>query len=270
MALIRVSVVAMAAPFVRLVSWNSAAAEERAGLLRAAGYRVDACPFNPSCIITQFRVKPPAAIVIDLDRLPSHGHALAAHLRQSKATRCIPIVFVGGLPEKVERVRAELPDATYADWKQAAGAVKRALKNPPAHPVTPVAHMQRFAGSSLTRKLGLKPAMRVALLGAPENIEEMLGDLPEGLELQREMSCRSGLVFWFVRSLRELADVDYMAARLPQGVSIWIAHPKSTSRYKTDFNQNDVRAAGLAAGLVDYKVCAVDADWSALKFTRKK
>jgi hypothetical protein len=37
-----------------------------------------------------------------------------------------------------------------------------------------------------------------------------------------------------------------------------------------DFNQNDVRAAGLAAGLVDYKVCAVDADWSGLKFTHKK
>jgi hypothetical protein len=37
-----------------------------------------------------------------------------------------------------------------------------------------------------------------------------------------------------------------------------------------DFKQNDVRAAGLAAGLVDYKVCAVDADWSGLKFARKK
>jgi hypothetical protein len=37
-----------------------------------------------------------------------------------------------------------------------------------------------------------------------------------------------------------------------------------------DFNQNDVRAAGLTVGLVDYKVCAVDADWSGLKFTQKK
>jgi hypothetical protein len=47
-------------------------------------------------------------------------------------------------------------------------------------------------------------------------------------------------------------------------------YPKQAGQYKVDFNQNDVRRAGLAAGLVDYKVCAVDADWSGLKFTRKK
>jgi hypothetical protein len=65
-------------------------------------------------------------------------------------------------------------------------------------------------------------------------------------------------------------EMAYMSARLPEGCSVWIIHPKQTSRFKVDFNQNDVRAAGLEAGLVDYKVCAVDADWSGLKFARKK
>ena len=79
------------------------------------------------------------------------------------------------------------------------------------------------------------------------------------------------LALWFVRSRRELdAETEYVSARLPAGCSVWIVHPKQTSRYKVDFNQNDVRAAGLTAGLVDYKVCAVDSDWSALKFARKK
>jgi hypothetical protein len=36
-----------------------------------------------------------------------------------------------------------------------------------------------------------------------------------------------------------------------------------------DVSQNDVRKAGLAAGLVDYKVCAIDADWSGLRFARR-
>ena len=81
----------------------------------------------------------------------------------------------------------------------------------------------------------------------------------------------TGLVLWFVRSRRELdRETEYLSVRLPEGTSVWIIHPKQASRYKVDFNQNDVRAAGLAAGLVDYKVCAVDKDWSGLKFARKK
>jgi hypothetical protein len=51
---------------------------------------------------------------------------------------------------------------------------------------------------------------------------------------------------------------------------VWIAFPKQTSRFRVDFNSNDVRSASLDVGLVDYKVCAIDADWSALKFARKK
>jgi hypothetical protein len=38
----------------------------------------------------------------------------------------------------------------------------------------------------------------------------------------------------------------------------------------TDLSENDVRDAGLAHGLVDYKVCAVDAVWSGLKFAPRR
>jgi hypothetical protein len=56
---------------------------------------------------------------------------------------------------------------------------------------------------------------------------------------------------------------------LPPKASLWIVHPKQTSPLAADFNQDDVREAGLAHGFVDYKVCAVDKDWSALKFARR-
>jgi hypothetical protein len=51
---------------------------------------------------------------------------------------------------------------------------------------------------------------------------------------------------------------------------VWIIHPKQAGRIKVDFNQNDVRALGLARRWVDFKVCAVDADWSGLAFARRK
>src|SRR6266851_10224782 len=150
-------------PVVRLVSWNLDLARERACLLKAAGYPVDASPLDTPGFIGHVRANPPAAVLIDLDRLPSHGREVAVAIRRSKWTRQIPIVFAGGLEEKVERIRQELPDAAFTAWKGVVPALKRALKNPPAEPVLPPSHMGRYSGSSLVKKLGFKPAMKAAL-----------------------------------------------------------------------------------------------------------
>jgi CheY-like chemotaxis protein len=258
-------------PVVRLICWKEDLAKEHARALKTTGFSVDASPLNPAGLIGHFRANMPAAVLIDLDRLPSHGREVAVALRRSPSTRHLPIVFAGGVAEKVARVRQELPDAFFTDWTKVGPALAKALKSAPANPVQPISHMERYAGSSLAKKLGFKAKMKAALLGAPEGFEEWLGDLPEGVELQTKLAKQTGLALWFVRSRRELeGEIAYMSARLPEGCSVWIIHPKQTSRYKVDFNQNDVRVTGLEAGLVDYKVCAVDADWSGLKFARKK
>jgi hypothetical protein len=48
-----------------------------------------------------------------------------------------------------------------------------------------------------------------------------------------------------------------------------VSWPKKASGVATDMNENDVRRIGLAAGLVDVKVCAVTDVWSGLKFVRR-
>lgn len=105
---------------VRLICWKSELARDRAALLEDSNFRVDASPLKPSGPIGQFRANPPQAFLIDLDRLPSHGREVGVWLRQSPALRQIPIVFAGGRPEKVDRIRKELPDAIYAAWRSAA------------------------------------------------------------------------------------------------------------------------------------------------------
>ncbi len=258
-------------PLIRLISWNPDLARERASVLRAAGFTVDASPLGVSGLIGHFRKVSPAVVLIDLDRLPSHGREVAIVLRNSKSTRYIPIVFAGGLAEKVERVRRELPDAVYTDWKNAGNALKKALKMRLAAPVKPVAHMQRYAKSSLVKKLGLQPGMKVAVLAAPDDFEEKLGEPPEGVEFQAKVTRGTAVAIWFVRSREELAaDLEFMIARLPEHGGIWVVHPKQAGRYRADFNQRDVMAMGFAAGLAVSKVCAVDADWSGLMFRRKK
>jgi hypothetical protein len=131
--------------------------------------------------------------------------------------------------------------------------------------------MQRYAGSPLLKKLDIKPDLAVALVAAPEGFEDLLGELPEGATLRTRMTKETGLAIWFIRSRRELdVTADYLGARLCGGGSAWVVYPKQTGQYRVDFNLNDVRATMLEAGMVDYKVCSVDADWTGLKFTRKK
>jgi hypothetical protein len=256
---------------VRLVCWNAGQARERSAELERAGFEVDASGLNPSGLIGQFRQHTPAAILIDLDRLPSHGREVGIALRQSDATRRIPLVYAGGEPEKVARVRSELPDAFYCAWDAVAKALREAMRHAPANPVQPPSHMERYTGAALAAKLGLKKCLEILLLGAPDEFEAQLGEIPEGAKLSTRLTRSTGLAIWFVRSRRELEEeAPYLAARLPEGCALWIVHPKRSGRYKVDFNQKDVRAAGLANGLVDFKVCSVDADWSGLKFARKR
>ena len=98
------------------VHWNPSEAESRAAELRAAGHGVR----------THFSSEQdyrwgdyaPDAVVISLDRLPSHGRAVAEWLRGSKKRRDIPVVFVGGSPDKVRETQEKFPGATYCAWSE--------------------------------------------------------------------------------------------------------------------------------------------------------
>jgi hypothetical protein len=73
-----------------------------------------------------------------------------------------------------------------------------------------------------------------------------------------------------VRSERELlGDLPKVKNALGEG-AVWICWPKQVSEEATDLTQAKVRARGLAAGLVDYKICAIDSVWSGLLFTRRR
>ena len=256
---------------IRLVCWNEELAANRAQALKKAGLEVDASPFDPAGMITRLRENPPALMLIDLDRLPSHGRAVAIMLRTSKSMRHIPIVFAGGVEEKVAVARTEVPDAVFTDWASVAVAIKKAVKNPPAVFAKPVPPMERYTGSRLAKKLDLKAGTKAALIGAEDGFVELLGDLPEGVEFQSRITTKTKLVLWFVRASNEIGEAFELAcARMPDGCSIWIIYPKKAGRHRVDFTQNDIREIGLNAGVVDYKICAVDADWSGMKFARRR
>jgi len=256
-----------------LVHWNKAEGRERAALIRRCGFKVELeCRPGPA-LPKKLRSHPPAALLIGLDRLPMQGRDVAVAIRTGKQTRQIPIVFVGGEPAKVARVRELLPDATYASWENLSAALEKAVVNAPISPVVPKSNLAGYSGTPLPKKLGIKSHVSVALLSEPENFVECLGELPDGVEFSRTIGSKSGVALWFVRSIQELySQVDFVARRVIAADScrLWIAWAKRTSPLASDVTENLVRSSALGAGLVDYKVAAIDSDWSGLLFAPRR
>lgn len=254
---------------VYLIHWNQDEARERAQLIEAAGYRVDASPFTSS-LLRRLRDNPPAAVVIDLSRLPSHGREVAMALRQYKGTRAVPIVFVEGQPDKVERIKELIPDAKYAAWQGIGGAIQEAIESPPTEPIRPRTVFDAYAGTPLFKKLGIKDGSRVSLVDAPQRFEAKLGTLPKDVKLQTESNAASDLTLWFVTSSETMQKhIDSMRSSIGKD-GLWVIWPKKASGMQTDLSQVIVRRIGMNAGLVDYKIASIDETWSGLRFAVKK
>jgi hypothetical protein len=117
------------------------------------------------------------------------------------------------------------------------------------------------------RKLGIKPHSQVGLLGAPAGFDATLGELPPGVQIRRRaLGPLDVIVAFFVdRAALERRLPTVERALTPDG-GLWIGWPKRASGVSTDLTERVVRELGLATGLVDNKVCAIDDVWSGLRF----
>lgn len=127
-----------------------------------------------------------------------------------------------------------------------------------------------YSGTPLPKKLGIRPGDVVRLIDAPEDFERILVPLPDGVTLRRGLRGRADMTLCFLRSRLELHRRIGRMAEEAQSGGLWLAWPKKSSGVVTDIAENDVRNAGLRAGLVDFKICAIDGTWSGLRFAPRR
>ncbi len=253
-----------------LIHFDETEYEEHAQRLKRSNYEVVGLSGEGAAGLRAIGDDPPDAVVIDLSRLPSQGRAIGTALRQQKATRQVPIVFVAGDTDKVARVRRELPDATYTQWRSIREALRRAIARPPREPIVP-GTMDAYAGTPLPKKLGIKADTVLTLLGAPKGFERTLGDLRKSLRIKTIAGGHADVAMLFVTSAADLNRRLTSAARAASmGGRLWVVWPKKASGAASDLSQAIVRQAGLDAGLVDFKICAIDETWSGLCFARRR
>jgi hypothetical protein len=253
-----------------LIHWKTAETPERMDRLRAAGFEPLYSSEIVPAMMRALEAAAPAAVVIDLGRLPSHGREVGHALRMRKTTRLIPLVYLGGEPEKVARIRELLPDAFFGDWSAVRDLVLDAVRSAPANPVRPPDPMAQYAGRPLPKKLGIKENTLAVAVAPPDGFLASLGPLPEGARIETGDHSRGELYVWFVRSAEELHRDLTAILKRTRGAPLWIAYPKKIAAAASGLTQPAVRKAGLALGWVDCKVCAIDETWSGLVFRRRK
>jgi len=256
----------------RLLHWNAKEAAEDLTILEAAGFQVDYDEaFRPG-MLREWRTCPPAAFVISLSRLPSHGREIATEVRQSPATRAVPIVFYDGAPQKVEKIKAELPDAVYCVKSRLKAAVRSAIAHPPKTPVIPTRMMDRYASRTAAEKLGIKAGSTVALVDPPNDFAAVIGQLPPGVEFADEPAPEVAVTLCFVRDAHAVRTALSTLRHHAASTKLWALWPKKSARapISAEITEDLIRETGIGLGLVDYKICSVNQTWSGILFAAKK
>jgi hypothetical protein len=130
-----------------------------------------------------------------------------------------------------------------------------------------------YSGTPLARKLGIGEGDEVALIGAPEWLEDTLRAVPDVASVHTDLveDARFDVIIAFVTRRAELeSQLPRLRARMAPACGLWIAWPKRSAGLPTDMTDDVVRDVALPTGLVDNKVCAIDDTWSGLRLVIRR
>lgn len=251
------------------VHWNEQELQDLSAPLRAEGHDVIGHHYQNRA--ARWDGLEPDVVAVSLERLPSHGRAIAHWVATSKKRRATPFVFVGGKSEKAAELKAEFPSAVFCSVAAMPLTIAAILsgKRKTAPLELPTASRATISGTPLAKKLGIVDGVRYALVDPPDGFDQTLS-APETSVKAKSADDDCRVVVYFARSAAALnAKLDTLRAALAPTASLWLAWPKKTSPLAGDLSDEVVRQIGLRSGLVDVKVCSIDETWSGLKFMHR-
>ncbi len=128
-----------------------------------------------------------------------------------------------------------------------------------------------YSGTPLPKKLGIKAGSRLTLVGAPEGFDDLLVPLPDDVTISRRLGRNADVIVAFhTRRVQFERAFDRLHVGMHDAGGLWIAWPKRASGVPTDMTEDVIRDLALARGLVDNKVCAIDAAWSGLRIVVRR
>jgi len=123
-----------------------------------------------------------------------------------------------------------------------------------------------YSGTPLANKLGIKSGFNILLINEPDYYLSLFEDLPALININNDLAILQDLVHIFVKDKETyIMLLPQLKQQIKPNGIIWVSWPKKASKVSTDITEDIVRDYALQIGLVDIKVCAVDAIWSGLK-----
>jgi hypothetical protein len=123
-----------------------------------------------------------------------------------------------------------------------------------------------YSSTPLFKKLGYKEGYTVKLIDPPPNYNKLIGEIIKDVELTNAKQ-EIDLIHFFVNKKRDLEkQLPVLMKQIRKNGMIWVSWYKKSAKKPSELDDCIIRDTGLAFGLVDVKVCAVDEEWSALKF----
>jgi hypothetical protein len=124
-----------------------------------------------------------------------------------------------------------------------------------------------YSQTPLAKKLGIKEGFRARFIGQPAHYFDLFTDMPAIIANDTCSRDKKNFIHFFTKERTELESMlPKLRREIEENGVIWVSWPKKSAKIPCDVDENLVRNTGLACGLVDVKVCAVDEVWSALKF----
>jgi len=131
--------------------------------------------------------------------------------------------------------------------------------------------MVGYSGTPLAKKLGIGAGSKVCVIGAPPGYAQLFEPALKAAQLTALIAQDTDVVHIFTTKRSELdAHVKNALARMRDDCAVWVSWPKQAAKLATDVTEDTVREIALPLGLVDVKVCAVDAVWSGLKLVVRR
>lgn len=134
-----------------------------------------------------------------------------------------------------------------------------------------------YSGTALAKKLGIKPGATILAVDPPSNLSVLLDPLPDGAALisaadETESTLAGGdpVLIFGTQATALAGRLTTLRRALHPDRAVWVCWPKKASKVPTDITEDVIRELCLPLGLVDVKVCAVDATWSGLRLVIRK
>ena len=129
-----------------------------------------------------------------------------------------------------------------------------------------------YSKTPLIKKLGIKSGSRILPVFCPYDYQDLVGSLPEKTQIvEKDGEELIDFIHLFAKNERVLkSQFPILKDKLATSGMIWVSWIKKSSELETDISEQDVRSLGLDLGLVDIKICAVDENWSGLKFVYRR